>query len=218
MAVAADEANPLLHAILDRYGVLAGSRGKDSVARPFDLRRNGFVLAEGASAVMLETEDGARRRGVEGPLWTLRAALSVFDPSAPVASYGRQPERLGDQVLESLRRRGVEGESIDAVVCGASGSRQGDLAEGRFLRRLFDDSPPPIVVPAAYAGHHGAGLLAGLMWLLDGGSWAPTPGFQTPDPAFGIVPFSGGTIEARRVLCGCLTVGGASAWLILDRI
>lgn len=218
VVVAVDEVNPLLHAALDRFGALAGSRGGQETARPFDLRRNGVVLAEGATAVALESEEAARRRGAAGPLWWLRLQVGGFDPSAAATSWGRQPERLAADLRRQLERHELDPASFEAVVCGAAGSRQGDLAEAVFLRALFDQKPPPVLAPKGLTGEHGGGLLAGALWLLDGGRFITPPGFQQCDPACGVVPSAGDALAPRRVLVGALAVGGAAAWTILERI
>ncbi|MEM1176851.1 MAG: beta-ketoacyl synthase N-terminal-like domain-containing protein [Acidobacteriota bacterium] len=218
LVVAVDEVNPLLHAALDRFGALAGSRGGDEIARPFDRRRRGPVLAEGAAAVALESESEARRRGVKGPLWCLRAHVGGFDPSAPMTGWGRQPDAVAAAVRDELARQGVGLGEIDAVVCGAAGSVGGDRAEAEVLRALFPDAMPPVVAPKALDGEHGGALLAGAMWLLEGGRFRSPRGFGEADPDCGVVPFGDGALDPRRVLVGALAVGGAAAWMMLERI
>lgn len=224
LVASVDEMNPLLHAGLDRYGALAGSRsrqrgaGEDAeVARPFDRRRNGFVAAEGATALLVEKLDAVLARGT-APVALVHAFAAAFDPTAEVASYGREPERTGRALARELERQGCGLGEIDVIVSSAAGSRQGDAYETRLLRAAFGGAPlPPLLAPKAYAGSHGGALLAFACWLMDGGRPAPTPGFREVDPALGIVPYDGGPLPARpRVLVSAPAVGGGSAFQVLD--
>ncbi|MEM6794844.1 MAG: beta-ketoacyl synthase N-terminal-like domain-containing protein [Acidobacteriota bacterium] len=225
MAVAVDEVNPLLHAALDRYGVLAGSRGGDEVPRPFDRRRRGSVIGEGATAFLLESEARLRARGLRpgGDLWWLRGHVAGFDPRAPRTSWGQDPEPLARALVLGLERLGLEpahftgGEG--AVVCGARGSARGDAAEAAVLREVFGPGAmPPVVAAQAYTGEHGGGLLAGVARLLTGGSFASPPGLAEADPDCAVVPFGDGNLAPRRVLAGALAVGGAAAWTVFEKL
>ncbi|MEM8995154.1 MAG: beta-ketoacyl synthase N-terminal-like domain-containing protein [Acidobacteriota bacterium] len=217
LVVAVDEVNPLLHAALDRFGALAGSRGGEEVARPFDRRRRGPIIGEGAAAIALEPESAARERG-GGPLWWLRAQVGAFDPTAPMTAWGHRSDALAEDLRRELGRQGVSIDGVDAVICGASGSVGGDRAEAEVLRALFGESMPPVLTPKALDAEHGGALLGGAMWLLDGGRFASPPGFGEPDPRCGVVPFGDDIPAPRRVLVGALAVGGAAAWMMLERI
>src|SRR5262245_234329 len=64
LAGAVEEITPLLHALLDRFGALAGPEsGRAEMPRPFDRRRDGFLAGEGATVLVLEREDTAQARG-----------------------------------------------------------------------------------------------------------------------------------------------------------
>ena len=222
-----DEMNSLLHAGLDRYGALAGSRrprrGKPAeieVARPFDLRRSGFVAAEGSTALLLEPLDEVLARGGR-PVGLLGGFAAAFDPTAEVASYGREPGPTGEALARELRRQGIALEGIDAIVSSAAGSRQGDAYEALLLRAVFGafgETPlPPVLAPKAYAGSHGGALLGFTCWLLDGGRPAPTPGFAEVDPELGIRPYSGESLpSAPRLLLSAPAVGGGSVLQVLE--
>jgi len=223
MIASVDEMNPLLHAGLDRYGALAGSRGgrhgdaELELARPFDRRRCGFLAAEGSTALLLEQEAAVLSRGVR-PVGRVHAFAAAFDPTGEVASYGREPEETGRALARELERQGEGLGEVGAVVASASGSRQGDAYEARLLRAAFGAAPlPAILAPKAYAGFHGGALTAFACWLLDGGRPAPTPGFREMDPALGIVPYAGGPLPARlKVLVSAPAVGGGSAFQLLE--
>lgn len=226
LVASVDEMNPLLHAGLDRYGALAGSRkprrGEPSeieVGRPFDRRRNGFVAAEGSTALLLEPEGDVLARGGR-PVGTLGGFAAAFDPTAEVASYGREPGPTGEALARELARQGSSLDHIDAIVSSAAGSRQGDAYEAALLRSVFGNRPlPPLLAPKAYAGSHGGALLAFTCWLLDGGRPAPTPGFAEVDPALGIRPYSGEALPAApRLLLSAPAVGGGSVLQVLEGV
>ena len=139
LAGSVDEVTPLLHALLDRFDALARrSPGGEEVARPFDRRRDGFLVGEGATVVVLETEEGLRERGGRA-LARVLAWGSAFDPSAPVSSWGTGHESLARHLLRTLRRAGLAPGDVDLIVSGASGSREGDRLEGRVLRTAWGD-------------------------------------------------------------------------------
>lgn len=222
LVAAVDEMNPLLHAGLDRFGVLAGSRSlgrsREEVARPFDRRRNGFLAAEGATALLLEPLETILARGGQ-PIALVAAHAAAFDPSAEVAALGREPEPTGQVLRRQLERQGIEPGGIDAIVTAASGSRQGDAYEAHLLRSLWGDAPlPPLFAPKAYTGNHGGAQLAFACWLLEGGQPAATPFFAEVDPRLGLSPYDGRPLKTpKRLLISAPAVGGAVALTVLER-
>ncbi len=220
VVAAVEEANPLLHAVLDRFGVLAGSRGSEEVARPFDRKRMGFHLGEGAAAIVLEAEDAAADRGVQA-LGVIGPLIGAFDSTATRAGYGRGVERLSARLLQGLGRLDLTPADFDLAMSGSSGGRISDQLEARVFRSIWPgrDAMPPLFVPKACTGDHGAGILTGLVVALTGGEVAATPGFIEADPELGIVPFGGGALaRPDRLLVSCLAVGGSAAWLVIESL
>lgn len=218
LVLAVDELSPLVHSILDRFGALAGGRGGDEVARPFDRHRDGFVAGEGATVLVLETEEGVRRRGARVRA-RIRCCASAFDPEAPVTSWGRDPRSLATALGRRLAGADLRPEEIHCIVSGASGTRAGDRLEALVLRRVWGDRPlPPILAPKAVAGEHGGALLAGAQLAVEGSPFGPTPGFAEVDPELGIVPHDGRALPPpTRVLATSLAAGGAAAWAVVER-
>lgn len=217
LVLAVDEMTALLHRVLNRFGALARDRGEGEVARPFDGRRNGAMASEGACALVLESAEHCRRRGGL-PLARLRAQVAAFDPSAPSAGWGSRSEDLASQLRQGLLRQGVPIDSIDRVVSGACGHRQGDLAEAHVLRNLWGETPlPPVVVPKATVGEYAGGFLASAVLAATGVPFAATPGFRQLDADLGVEPYDGGPLASpRRLLISTLAVGGSAAWLVLE--
>lgn len=216
VVAAVDEANPLLHAVLDRFGVLAGSRGGSQVACPFDLNRRGFLLGEGASVWILESESEARKRGAE-VLAYLGPWVGAFDPTASAAGYGHGTERLASRLLRGLSRAGESLDGVDLVVAGSAGGRDGDLLEAGVLRHFWPGQMPPIFVPKAHTAEHGGGLLSGTALAMIQGEASASPGFETEDPELGLVPWGGGQLPAaRKILVSAPAVGGSMAWILIE--
>jgi 3-oxoacyl-[acyl-carrier-protein] synthase II len=220
LAGSVEEVTPLLHALLDRFGALArpGEDGAE-VARPFDRRRDGFLISEGATVLFLEPEESAAGRGVR-PLARLLAWGSAFDPSASRSGWGTGAERLARSLLRTLERAGLDLGQIDRIVSGASGARDGDLLEARMLRAAWAASGnrplPPVLAPKAAVGEYGGGFLGAAVLAAGGAEFGPTPGFGEPDPEVGVVPHDGSPLPPpSTVLVTSLAAGGAAAWLVL---
>lgn len=219
LVVAVDEMTPLLHAILDRFNVLAtADRAGRETARPFDRRRNGAIVAEGAAAWILEPESKVRERGRE-VLARLRSGGSAFDPHSPRSGWSRDPELLVRSFRRCLDPSGLAPQDFDAVVSGTAGTFGGDRLEARFLRAVWDRHPlPPILVPKAVLGEHGGGLLAGALMAIEGVAFGPTPGFDEADPDLGVTPHDGRPLAPpSRILATGLASGGNASWLVLEK-
>lgn len=218
-AGAVDEMTPLLHSLLDRFGAVTRNGGPPGVeiARPLDRRRAGFLAAEGATVLLLESAEGARERGA-APLACVAAWGSAFDPTAPAVGWGTGHAGLGRALRRSLERAGIPLEKIERIVIGASGSRSGDRVEALMLREAFGDRPlPPVLAPKSVTGEYGGGFLGAAVLAAAGAGFGPTAGFEEPDPELGIVPHDGSPLAPPTlVLVTSLAAGGAASWLVLE--
>ncbi len=219
IAAAVDETSPVLHAVLDRLGALAppDAEGRE-VARPFDRGRNGFLLAEGAGALVVEAEEAARRRGA-AVLARVRRVVIAVDPRAPRIGWSEDASIQGSALLRRLAMAGLAPGDFDLVVSGASGSIGGDRLEAAILRQLWPSREmPPVLAPKGVIGEYGGGLLAPAVLAAEGVAFGPTAGFREVDPALGIVPHSGQPLAPpHRLLVSSLAAGGAAAWVVLER-
>ena len=217
IAGATEEAGSFAHAVLDRFRALArpGEEGQEE-ARPFDARRGGFLMGEGATVLVLETGDAARERQAKARA-CVAATVAAFDPTATGWSWGEGHESLAASLRAGLERENVPIERVDRIVSGASGSVAGDRLEALTLRALWRGEPlPPVLAPKAVTGEFGGAFLAAAILASEGAPVGRTPGFRTPDPACGVVPHGGGALPAPRLtLLTSLAAGGAAAWAIL---
>jgi 3-oxoacyl-[acyl-carrier-protein] synthase II len=144
-----------------RAGRLCGSNGGPpaEVPVPFDARRNGFVLGEGAGLAMLESAESAAGRGARA-LAEVRGWGAAYDPSR-----GEQPARAERAVARAVERAlaaaEVAAEEIDAAWCSANGSPAGDRAEARGLAAAFGGRAVPATALKSMLGE-GLGAAGGL--------------------------------------------------------
>lgn len=215
----ANQIDPLLHAVLDRFRALSRPRpGKPEAGRPFDRDRDGFMLGEGSTVLVLELASTAAERG-RPPLARLLAGGGAFDPSAPASDWGEGVEPLVSGLRTVLDRAAVAPGEISRLITGASGARRGDALEGRVLRRIWECDMPPVIAPKAWCGEHSGALLAAAVLAASGAGFAPCPGFETPDPDLRITPAAAGPIEpGGRLLLSSLAPGGSAAWAVLEGV
>jgi 3-oxoacyl-[acyl-carrier-protein] synthase II len=214
-----EEMPPIMHALFDRLDALArpGSEGGE-VARPFDRRRSGFVAAEGAVMLVLESEARARSRQA-----LVHAKVcgfgSAFDPSAPRIGWGSGHESLSRGLRRMLDRAQLGPSGIGRIVSGASGAIAGDRLEAHTLRAAWQGADlPPVLAPKGVTGQYGGGFLAAAVLAVTGTEFGPTAGFDEPDSHLGITPHGGGSLPAStHTLVTSLASGGTASWLILEK-
>jgi 3-oxoacyl-[acyl-carrier-protein] synthase-1/3-oxoacyl-[acyl-carrier-protein] synthase II len=186
--------------------------------RPFDLRRRGLNLGEGAGVVVLEREDDARRRGAPslGALLGYANAADAHHATAPHPG-GRG---LRAAIAAALRLAGVAAGAVGLVNAHGTGTIENDRVEGAVLAELFPAAA--IVSTKGFTGHTlaAAGALEAIITihnLRDG--WAPrTAGFETPDPACGVVPTAARTpLFTNVAVSTSLAFGGTNAVLVFGK-
>ncbi|NIL98716.1 MAG: beta-ketoacyl-[acyl-carrier-protein] synthase family protein [Planctomycetales bacterium] len=117
-------------------GALATHDDPTQASRPFDLDRNGIVVAEGGCLYVLERFSDAQARGasIYGELVGYAINSDASDFVLP------NPERQAECMLLALQRAGLVAEQIDIVSTHATGTTSGDIQESMALRQVFGDS------------------------------------------------------------------------------
>lgn len=101
----------------------------EAASRPFDGERDGFVLGEGAAALVLESEEQALARGATVHAWLEGAALT----SDAYDIVGADPENQARTMRLALRSAGLRGSDIDFVHAHATSTPLGDVNEARAI-------------------------------------------------------------------------------------
>jgi 3-oxoacyl-(acyl-carrier-protein) synthase len=132
-----------------RAGLLAGADGGRECPVPFDARRNGLALGEGAALLMLEDAGRAAERGAV-PRAEVRGHGVAFDASLGHSAAGAAAA-VARAMEAALRDAGLSPDDVDAVSASANGSVAGDRAEALALQAVFDRRGPRPAVTAVKA-------------------------------------------------------------------
>lgn len=207
--------NRVAFGMLDRLGLLSGRNDDPKAAsRPFDADRDGFVLGEGAGALVLESEDHAFRRGAR----TYGHLLGVGMSNG--AHHYLDPPTDSDGAVAAMRSAladaRVSFQAVDHVLAYGSSSPAYDALETRALKTVFGST----VYDLSISSTKGAlGYLAGASGVVDVivGLFAlrtqlvpPTLNYSQRDPECDLdyVPRVPRRKRLRIVLCDSFGLGG----------
>jgi 3-oxoacyl-[acyl-carrier-protein] synthase II len=193
-------------------------------SRPFDKDRDGFVIAEMGTALVLETLEGARRRGA--PVWAelagYGASMDAFHITAP-APDGNGAVRAMRAALDSA---GVRPEEVDYISAHGTSTPINDPIETRAVKEVFGERAYGIPMSSvkSMVGHSAGGCgafeAAALALSIAEGIAPPTINYETPDPECDLdyVPNVARRVEIRAALSNTFGFGGHNSCLVLRRV
>jgi 3-oxoacyl-[acyl-carrier-protein] synthase II len=190
-----------------------------TASRPFDLDRDGFVLGEGAAALVLEDRDEALRRGA--PI--LAEILGGHQTASSAGATVNPAEDCAATMRGALRNAGVAPDEVDMVGAHATGTRVGDVQEARAIHDVFGGRRVPAVAAKSVLGHcmsaaAGLELVAAVIAVREGVA-PPTMNRDTPDPECDLdcVPGVARPMDLRVVLKDAFGFGGVNCCIVLVR-
>jgi 3-oxoacyl-[acyl-carrier-protein] synthase II len=160
----------------------------ETASRPFDLDRDGFVLGEGAGAVILESLEHAQKRGATIYAELVGGGLSAdaYHITAP------HPEGLGalNVMRNALRDARMQADEIDYINVHGTSTPLGDVSETKAIGQVFGDHAHNLNISStkSMTGHllGAAGVIEAIASILavKHGVVPPTINHFTDDPAF----------------------------------
>jgi 3-oxoacyl-[acyl-carrier-protein] synthase II len=213
---------PVGMAGIDILGALSHEPDPSKACRPFDLNRNGFVYAEGAGLVVLESYEHAKRRGasilaeIAGAGWSFDA----HDATAPA------PESEAYAMRTALQSAGAKIEEVDYINAHGTSTKMNDACETKAIKMVFGEHAYkiPISSTKSMIGHSitaaGAIETVAAILIMNKGIIHPTINYETPDPECDLdyVPNVARPAQVNVCLKNSFGLGGENCCLVLKRL
>lgn len=187
-------------------------------SRPFDTKRCGFVPAEGACFVLLESADRAAARGarVYAELAASTEGVDVSHPTQLEAGF------IQDLMRSVLERAGASPNEVSWIKAHATSTPQGDATEARAIAAVFGQNDVNVSAPKSLTGHMMAasGALEAALAAMSiyRGIIPPTINLDTQDPTCPVRVVTRPTeADVSMVLCNSFGFGGPGVCLMLRK-
>jgi 3-oxoacyl-[acyl-carrier-protein] synthase II len=204
-------------------GLASGNENPERACKPFDARREGFILSEGAAALVLESLDHALARGapIVGEIIGYGNSADAIDMIA-ADETGAGAARA---MRMALRKAGIAPEAVDYINAHGTGTPLNDAAETQAIKTVFGAHAHRLAISSTKSmlGHMmgAAGSIEAIICalaILDG-RIPPTINLEQPDPACDLDYVPNVTREATVdvALSNSIGLGGHNSALILRR-
>jgi 3-oxoacyl-[acyl-carrier-protein] synthase II len=214
---------PLALSSMGRLGALSkNNEDPEHASRPFDAKRDGFILGEGAGVVLVESEEHARERGARvycelaGVGWSFDAT----DDTAPDA------EGQAMAMQRAMRDAELAPSDIDYVNAHGTSTQYNDKTETQALKIALGDSEArriPISSTKSMTGHLAAGAggieAVASVLAMQHHCIPPTINYEEPDPDcdLDVVPNEARSAELNVVMSNSFGLGGQNSAAIFRR-
>lgn len=194
----------------------------NEICKPFDNKRNGINLGEGAGYILLESEESLKLSG-NNPLVELTGWGSVSDAYHQTAS---SPNGKGATLAmnHALDRAGLKPSDIGFISAHGTATPNNDQTESVAIKNVFGDEVPPFCSTKAFTGHtlaasSGIEAVFCIYSLMDG-FYQPSLGYTQPIEETGLVPVTNyeDGVEIDHLLSNAFGFGGNNTSLIFSRI
>lgn len=187
-------------------------------SRPFDANRDGFVMGEGAGALVLEEYESAVARGAK-----IYAEVVGFGESGD-AHHITSPTLEGPLSAMKQALDMAKGVKIDYVNAHGTSTPVNDKNETAALKAVFGDKCPPVSSTKGQIGHclGGAGAIEAVISIMAmrDGIIPPTINYETPDPDCDLdyVPNKARKADIKAVMSNSFGFGGTNGVVIFKKL
>jgi 3-oxoacyl-(acyl-carrier-protein) synthase len=223
LAGSAEGIHPLFAAGFYRMGVLAHHEDPAQACRPFDSRRSGFVMGEGAAMFIVERLSHAVHRGAR--IYAEIVGGRVLAEAHHVTGLDADSEALAYLISATLTDARLAPHQVHYINAHGTGTQQNDLVESRGIRRALGPAADKIWVSATKSmlGHlvnaAGSVELAITTLALRDGFAPPTLNLTDPDPECNLdcIPLVGRPSRFQTALKISVAFGGHLAAVAVER-
>ena len=219
--------NPLLPVLMAGFHALRALAGDnehpDRACKPFDKRRDGFVVGQGAAAMVLESLDFAKARGAEIYAEVIGYASNSDAHDMVAALESGQGSAMA--MSRAVKKAGIEPSEVDYVNPHGTGTPLNDRAETAAIKEAFGEHAYRLAISSTKALHGhlmgGAGALEAIaaVQAIRTGIIPPTINYEVPDPDCDLdyVPNEARKADVRVSLSNSVGLGGHNASVIFRR-
>ena len=214
---------PICLAAFSQMGALARDPDPERACRPFDANRSGFVMAEGACALILEDAERAAGRGAR--VYAEIAGYGASDDAFHITAPDPAGSGAAFAIRTALADAGETAEAVDYVNAHGTSTPLNDAGETAALKAALGERAYAIPVSStkSMTGHMlgAAGAIEAAVAALAvaRGTIPPTIHYETPDPACDLdyVPNTARTADVRLAISNSFGFGGQNAVLAIRR-
>ena len=193
-------------------------------SRPFDLNRNGFVMAEGAAILCLEELEQAQARGAT--IYAEVVGAGSSNDAYNMITPDPEAEGVAAMMSRAIADANIEPSDVDYLNAHGTATPLGDFAETKAIKRVFGEHAYklPISSTKSMVGHlfGGAGALEAMVCVLGihHGIVPPTINLDDPDPDCDLdyIPHEARKLDIRYALSNAMGLGGHNACVLLGRV
>jgi 3-oxoacyl-[acyl-carrier-protein] synthase II len=211
-----EEVNEMIFSVLDRVGALAHTNGVvDEQARPFDRRRNGISIGEGAAILTIEASPARQ------PYAYISGFGIARDTTATISDWGTGHEAVAAAMRAAIADAEIDPANVDAVYSSANGSKRADRLEYRAIQSLFAGRRLPVVATKGYFGEYAAGgalQLAAAALAMRDQTLHKSAGFEAGEDEMHIdVNRDRRQVALDHILVNAISAGGGIVSMLLSR-
>lgn len=202
-------------------GALSRNPDHQKASRPFDAKRDGFIMGEGAAAIVLESLDYAVHRGAR-----ILAEIVGYGATSD-ANHITQPAESGEPAVKAieLALAGIDRDKVDYINAHGTSTPLNDLSETRAIKKAFGDRAYKIPISSikSMVGHMlgAAGALEAVACckVLETGVIPPTINLEYPDPECDLdyVPNKARTADIHLTISNSFGFGGHNSVLAISK-
>lgn len=201
-----------------RYKPEKDPEAPSAASRPFSIHRRGFVISEGAGAIIIASKDFANAHGLK-----VKACISGWSMTSDACHFvAPKVETVERCMMESIQDAGISPQEIDSVNAHGASTKVGDKVEYEALKSLFKGRVPPVSANKSLIGHAmGASSAIESIFAMKGmqtDMLLPTINYR-PDPeiVMDCVPEGSRKLEQEYVLKNSFGFGGCNSCIVFKK-
>jgi 3-oxoacyl-(acyl-carrier-protein) synthase len=215
---------PIFMAGFINMRALADDPDPRAASKPFDARRSGFVLSEGAAVLVLEEFDHARRRGAH--IYAEVVGYGSTSDAYHMASQLETGMGAARTMQRALAKAGIAPDEVDYINAHGTGTPINDRVETLAIKHVFGDAAREVAISSTKSttGHMmgAAGSFEAMVCALAirDRMIPPTINLRVPDPECDLdyTPLEARSLQVDVALSNSIGLGGHNSSIILKRV